>query len=56
MPDREQDLIAVRDIERGLIESRYFDVLKSGDPDFNRFLGKLLAETFGHRSRLENLR
>jgi len=53
---REQVLIAVRDIERGLIESRYFDVLKSGDPDFNRFLGKLRAETFGHRSRLENLR
>ena len=54
--EKERILIILKDIERGLIESKYFDVLKSEDVTYNRFLIKIRQETFAHRARLEALK
>lgn len=53
---KDRILIVLKDIERGLIESKYFDVLKSENGSFNQFLTKIRRETFAHRARLEALK
>lgn len=53
---KDRILIALKDIERGLIEAKYFDILKSEDLSFNKFVTQIRKETFAHRAKLETLK
>ncbi len=48
-------VVFMTDLEKSLIENRFFDILKSADPEFNGFIRKIRQETFSHRKTLEDL-
>jgi hypothetical protein len=52
---KKEAVILMIDIEKSLIENRFFDVLKSAEAEYGRFIQKLRQETYEHRKTLEGL-
>jgi hypothetical protein len=46
-------LFVARDIERSLLELAYFEIIKTNDPDSERTIKEMKAQTVEHKQRLE---
>ena len=47
-------LFIARDIERALIESKYTEIIKSGDVEFNDLVKEIVLDTVRHKDILDN--
>jgi hypothetical protein len=47
-------LFIARDIERALIESKYAEIIKSGDVEFNDLIKEIVEDTERHKGLLDN--
>ena len=46
-------LLAMREIERSILETRFFEIVKTDDPEYHELAGRLRRETQEHVSMLE---
>ena len=42
------------DIEQSILESRYSEILKTDDPEYNELVKLIVKETVGHKKMIEN--
>ena len=49
---RRQALFILRDVEQSLLESKYTEILKTNDLEYNDLVKEIMAQTEGHKKML----
>ncbi|MDZ4165036.1 MAG: hypothetical protein U1C55_07900 [Smithellaceae bacterium] len=52
---RDKVIIILKDMEKSLIEARFFDILKTSDSEYNELARKVKTDTVNHRKLLETI-